>query len=128
MYGADAIIFAAQEINYRIETGPSGKPGLLRNGEEFLNNVEDLQILYGEDTDAPGSVGFGVANYFVPADQVVDMGRVISVRFAVVVRSDADNLTGGVRQNYTVLGTTRIAPDNRLRQVYTSTVTVRNRL
>jgi hypothetical protein len=46
----------------------------------------------------------------------------------VVVRSDEDNLTGGVRQNYTMLGTTRIAPDNRLRQVYTTTVTLRNRL
>lgn len=128
VYGADATVFSAQEINYRVEAGFSGSPMLFRNGEEFLNGVEDLQVLYGEDTDVPGTAGFGVANYYVPANQVTDMGQVISVRFAVVVRSDEDNLTGGVRQNYTMLGTTRIAPDNRLRQVYTTTVTLRNRL
>ena len=101
---------------------------LLRNGEEFLENVEDLQVLYGEDTDAPGVAGSGVANYYVPANQVADMNQVISVRFAVVVRSEDENLTGGVAQNYTVLGEARTAPDTRLRQVYTTTVTIRNML
>jgi type IV pilus assembly protein PilW len=88
-----------------------------------MDGIEDLQVLYGEDTD-----GSGVANYYVPADQVVDMQNVISVRFAIVARSYDDNLTGGPAQNFVVLGANAVAPDNRLRQVYTSTVTVRNRL
>jgi hypothetical protein len=53
---------------------------------------------------------------------------VISIRFAVVARSYDDNLTDGIAQNFIVLGTNAVAGDNRLRQVYTSTVTIRNRL
>ncbi|MCH8866849.1 MAG: PilW family protein [Proteobacteria bacterium] len=64
----------------------------------------------------------------MPADQVVDMNNVISIRFAVVVRSYQENLNGGIAQNYSVLGTNFVSTDTRLRQVYTSTVTIRNRL
>lgn len=123
VYGADATVFGTQEISYNIGTGSEGEPALFRNGLEFLDGVENLQILYGEDTD-----GDAVANYYVPAGQVVDMLQVISVRFAVVVRSATDRLTDGANQTYAVLGTNVTAGDTRLRQVYTSTVTVRNRL
>lgn len=123
VYGADASLFNVQQTTYTIGPGSEGQPALFRNGQEFIDGIENLQVLYGEDID-----GSGVANYYVPADQVVDMGRVISVRFSVVTRSYDDNLTGGMAQNYIVLGANAVAPDNRLRQVYTSTVTIRNRL
>lgn len=123
IYGADAKVMMPQEIFYEIAEGSEGHLALFRNGEEFLDGVEDLQLLYGEDTD-----GSNVANYYVPANQVTDMGNVISIRFAVVARSYDDNLTGGIKQSYSVLGDNRTAVDNRLRQVYTTTVTVRNRL
>ncbi|MDJ0758573.1 MAG: PilW family protein [Woeseiaceae bacterium] len=123
VYAADANVFGTQEVSYAIATGSEGEPALFRNGLEFLDGVENLQILYGEDTD-----GDFVANYYVPANQVVDMLQVISIRFAVVVRSAADRLTDGANQTYAVLGTNVTAGDTRLRQVYTSTVTVRNRL
>ena len=112
-----------QETSYSIAMGSEGQPALFRNGLEFLDGIENLQILYGHDTDASGT-----ANYYGPADPLVDMADVISIRFAVVVRSYDDNLTGGLTQNYNLFGTTVAAPDNRLRQVYTSTVAVRNRL
>ncbi len=123
IYGSDATVFAVQELVYTVGNGSEGQPALFRNGLEFLDGVEDLQVLYGEDTD-----GSGVANYYVSANQVADMEAVISIRFAVVARSYDDNLTGGIAQNYSVLGTNVVAADNRLRQVYTSTVTIRNRL
>jgi type IV pilus assembly protein PilW len=123
VYGADASIFSVQQTTYNIGPGSEGQPALFRNGQEFIDGIENLQVLYGEDTD-----GSGVANYYVPADQVVDMGAVISIRFSVVTRSYDDNLTDGIAQNYIVLGTNAVAPDSRLRQVYTSTVTIRNRL
>jgi type IV pilus assembly protein PilW len=123
IYGADAAVMLTQETSYSIATGSEGEPALFRNGAEFLDGIENLQILYGEDIDASG-----IANYYVPQDQVADMANVISIRLAVVVRSYVDNLTGGLTQNYNVFGTTIAAPDNRLRQVYTSTVAVRNRL
>ncbi|MDH3305863.1 MAG: PilW family protein [Gammaproteobacteria bacterium] len=123
VYGGDASMMLTQETSYSIGMGSEGQPALFRNGLEFLDGIENLQILYGEDTDESG-----IANYYVPADQVADMARVISIRFAVVTRSYDDNLTGGITQNYNLFGTTIAAPDNRLRQVYTSTVAVRNRL
>ena len=123
VYGADASVFSLREISYSIATGSEGQPALFRNGAEYLDGVEDLQVLYGEDTDLDG-----VANYFVAANQVANMGSVVSIRFSVVMRSQDDNLTGGINQNYTVLGSARTAPDERLRQTYTSTVNMRNRM
>jgi type IV pilus assembly protein PilW len=123
VYGPDASVYRVQEISYSIGVGESGEPALFRNGSEFLNGIEDLQVLYGEDTDASN-----VANYFVPATQIVDMNNVVSIRFALVARSQDDNLTGGANQNYNVLGLTKTASDLRLRQVYMSTVNIRNRL
>jgi len=123
VYGADASMMLTQETRYEIKAGSEGQPALFRNDLEFLDGIENLQILYGHDTDASGT-----ANYYGPADPLVDMADVISIRFAVVVRSYDDNLTGGLTQNYNLFGTTVAAPDNRLRQVYTSTVAVRNRL
>lgn len=123
VYAADATVFKVQEITYTIAAGSEGEPALFRNDQEFLDGVEDLQVLYGEDTDNDS-----VANYFVEANNVVDMLQVVSIRFAIVTRSQNDNLSGGVAQNYSVLGDARVGPDERIRQTYMSTVTVRNRM
>lgn len=123
VYGADATLFQTSNIEYTLAMGSEGEPALFRNGFEFLDGVENLQALYGEDTD-----GDSVANYYVNADQVVDMNRVISLRFAVVVRSAEERLTNGVNQTYSLLGANVTSADTRLRQVYSSTVTIRNRL
>ena len=123
VYGADATLFRVVQITYNVATGSEGEPALFRNGQEYLDGVEDLQVLYGEDSD-----GNNVADYFVPANQVVDMENVVSLRLAVVTRSYDDNLTGGINQSYSVLGDNRTAADQRLRQVYTTTVNIRNRL
>lgn len=128
IYGADATVFTTNQTTYTIGAGSEGQPALFRNGLEFLDGVEDMQILYGEDLDAPGTPGAGVANYYVPANQVADMNNVISIRVAIVTRSYDDNLTSNANQAYSVLGINRVAPDERLRQVYTSTINVRNRL
>jgi type IV pilus assembly protein PilW len=122
-YGGDAKVLLTQQITYTIADGSEGQPALFRNGAEFVDGIENLQVVYGEDID--GSL---TANYFVPADEVVDMLNVVSIRIAIVARSYDDNLSGGIAQNYNVLGTNFVAADNRLRQVYTSTIAVRNRL
>jgi type IV pilus assembly protein PilW len=123
VYGADARVLITRDVTYTVGTGSEGEPALFRNGAEFLDGIEDLQVLYGEDVDATG-----IPNYYVPADQVTDMDTVVSIRLAVVTRSAEDFLTGGIAQSYNVLGTNVTAPDQRLRQVYTSTIAVRNRL
>jgi len=123
VYGADARVLITREIEYTIGDGSESQPALFRNGAEFLDGIENLQIVYGEDID-----GSGIADYYVPADQVVDMDNVISVRIAIVARSYNDFLTDGIAQTYNVLGANVVAGDQRLRQVYTSTIAVRNRL
>ena len=123
VYDGNARLFTTSQITYTVGTGSEGEPALFRNGQEFLDGIEDLQVLYGEDTDDND-----VADYYVNATDVVDMTRVISIRFAVVVRSEDDDLNEGAAQTYSVLGSSRTAGDSRLRQVYTSTVTLRNRI
>ena len=127
VYGADASVFGMQQITYTVGTGSEGEPALFRNGAEFLDGVEDLQVLYGEDTDAPGSAGEGIPNYYVDADQVADMERVVSIRIAVVARSAHDKLVTNGTQSYAVFGNTIAAQDQRMRRVYESTVNIRNR-
>ena len=127
VYGSDASVFSVQEITYSVGTGSEGEPALFRNGIEFLDGVEELQVLYGEDTDAPGTAGEGIANYYLPADQVADMDRVVGVRIAVVTRSNHDNLVPGGNQSFSVFGTAFAGADNRIRRVYETTVNIRNR-
>lgn len=122
VYDNNAFVLRPQQITYAIGVGASGEPALLRNGQELIDDVEDLQILYGEDTDGSGS-----ANRYINAGQVTDMEAVVSIRIALVVRSTQINVTN-VGQNYSVMGTNQVSADTRLRQVYAATVGVRNRL
>jgi type IV pilus assembly protein PilW len=114
---------------YYIRNNPSGEPSLYRqtlqsNGtvaaEELVEGVEDMQILYGEDTTQATVAtcpddGCSVDAY-VEADGVTDWNRVVSVRITLTMRT-ADNLstdTGGA--------------DSRIRRTYTTTIAMRNRL
>ncbi|MBT8082381.1 MAG: PilW family protein [Gammaproteobacteria bacterium] len=127
VYGGDADILDVQEITYSVATGSEGEPALFRNGVEFLDGIEELQVLYGEDTDAPGSAGEGIANYYLPADQVADMERVVGLRIAIVTRSMHENLVPGGNQSFSVFGTAFAGDDNRIRRAYETTVNIRNR-
>jgi len=123
VYDRNASVFRLQQVTYIVGVGASGEPALLRNGQELIDGVEDLQILYGEDTD-----GSGAANRYVNATQVgANMGAVVSLRIALVTRSAQTNVTSA-GQAYSVLGTNKVSADTRLRQVYTATVGIRNRL
>jgi len=97
---------------YSIKTGAGGGPALFRsvNGveQELVEGIEDLQILYGEDTDEDF-----VANYYVESASVVNMARAISVRFTLIARTLEDNLTDA---------------GARVTRNFTTTVTLRNRL
>ncbi len=123
VYDNTARVFTTNQVTYSIATGSEGLPALFRNGQEFLDGIEDFQVLYGEDTD-----GNSVADYYVAAGDVVDMTQVISIRFAIVTVSSTDRLYEGPAQTYRVLGANRTSGDTRIRQVYTSTVTLRNRI
>lgn len=93
--------------------------------EELLRGVENLQILYGVDTtdDAESSV-----NAYVTANQVTDWGRVVSVRFALLIRShDARVRRADSRHSFNLAGTTvTSASDRYLRRAFSGLVALRN--
>ena len=113
---------------YFIQPGNTGEPSLYRtvNGnasEELVEGVEDMQILYGEDTDSDG-----IPNYYVPSGTAgLNLDDVVSVRVSIAVRSFEDNLTT-VPRAYTILGDTVTPTDRRIRRVFTATIAIRNRL
>ena len=91
--------------------------------------MENLQILYGEDTDADGegANGDGTANRYVPISTAsLDIDRVVSVRLSLLARSLNNNLTT-TPSPYTFNGTTVTPVDQYLRKVFTTTITLRNK-
>ena len=85
-----------------------------------------MQILYGEDTPIL-SIYDGWANYYVPANNVVNWEKVVSVRVSLLVKSIDDNLAVQPLA-YTYNGTTSTPTDRRLRRIFTTTIALRNRL
>jgi len=141
-YAAGARVYEARQTTYCVADG-IGKdkdgnpiPSLRRvygkdsvsdceTGDELLEGIENMQILYGEDTDADGTanryVDFGVDDEF-------DRDRIVSVRISVLVRSINNNLTTEPAP-YTFNGST-VTPgstDKYLRKVFTTTITLRNK-
>ncbi len=95
---------------------------------ELLNNVEDMQISYGVDSD-----GNETADTYVTASGVANWAKVISVKIALLVRSTGTNVSTG-SQPYTFMTTagstaeSTVNPTDRiLRRVFSETAVARNR-
>lgn len=131
-YGADAQIVKFQATAYFIGISQSGTTNSLYRrslentsgniapvSQEIVEGIENMQVLYGEDTDATPD---GVANYYVSANNVTDMANVVSVRITLTASTN-DNVTTS-DQTHSITGAT----DKRLRQTFTTTIGIRNRL
>lgn len=124
----------------------SAEPALYRrinsnNSEELVEGVESMQILYGADNDALPAVPVGQAparsqypnyspDFYVSAANVADWRRVVSVRVSLLMRTREDNLAS-TAQTFPFNGAEFPSaghPDRRLRQVFTTTISIRNRL
>lgn len=135
IYGSDAEVLAFRSYSFFIRNNASGEPGLWRldnaqptgtnNPVELVEGIENMQILYGADTDATPD---GTANYYVPAGTTgLNMNQVVSIRVSVLVRSMNDGLTAQP-VDYVYNGATVTPTDRRIRRVFTTTVALRNRL
>jgi type IV pilus assembly protein PilW len=130
------------ETTYFVGTNPAGGRSLYRASvdgvEELVDNVEDIDIVYGVDTSMPEPDD--IADAYVRADQIVaapatpNWGQVVSVRVSLVVVGPEGNVTTNA-QTYALRDTSgdgipdaQTAPDRRLRQVFTTTVALRNRV
>lgn len=124
-YQAGSYVYAMFSDTYSIQTGADGNPALFKTGlngtQELVPGIENLKILFGEDTDNDN-----VANQYVKANAVTNMNNVVSVRVSVVAISQDNNQTVAPK-SYVLEGATITPTDKRLRRVYTSTITIRNR-
>jgi type IV pilus assembly protein PilW len=89
--------------------------------QELIEGIEAMQIRYGVDTD-----GDRLVNSYVTADAVANWSRVISVSFALLIRSVEPDSPPSP-QTFSMMGTT-VGPfnDRYQRTLYTTTVTLRN--
>ena len=134
IYDSGASVMLPYSRTFYVGEGASGEPALflgegLMSGNvgntddiELVGGVEDMQILYGEDTDGDGN-----ADAYREADQVSSMEDVKSVRVSLLVRSSNDNVLDSP-QTLTFNGGNVGGGDRRLRRVYTITSTLRNRI
>jgi type IV pilus assembly protein PilW len=132
IFGEDAEILIPVVETLYIAPGASGRPALWRlrndealggdNPQELVEGVEDMQILYGEDTDDNGTV-----DVFVTADAVAAWNQVLSIRISLLLQTLDDNLATASQQ-YTYNGAVTTPADRRLRRVFTTTVSLRNRM
>lgn len=176
----DSEIFVAKSMSYFIRAGASGVPALYRvnpvkkdstgkddTPEELVEGIENMQILYGVDTDlnttdcpaippATDKTGCYIPNYYVDASKVTDWQQVVSVRIDLLAVSIENNLVNEPQSyfyNGTLISptdifartkdTSQVCPppytgstptnctkvkDLRLHRVFSSTITIRNRL
>lgn len=130
IYTPSAEIMKLSTNIYYIGTGASGCPantlcrkalsGITLVAQPLIDNVENLQIDYGEDTNADTS-----ADKYVDATTVGNWSNVVSVRFSLLVRTGESTLADSA-QTYTYYGTSHTATDRYMRRVFTETVTLRN--
>jgi type IV pilus assembly protein PilW len=88
---------------------------------EVVEDVQGLQIQYGEDTDADY-----VANVFRKANNVVDFSQVVALQVNLLLRGARFNETQAIT-NYVYNGQTVVPADRYTRRVYTATIQLRNR-
>ena len=97
-------------------------PGAPPTGQVLLDNIEDLQILYGIDTTGDQSANQYVA---VPGN----WNQVVTARVCVLIRSDKTNIVPGNNNYLNCNGAAVAVPaDRRLRRAFTETFNLRNRV
>ena len=105
--------------------------GNLAAAEELIEGVESMQILYGVNVDQDIR---STADTYLTADAVTDWQDVISVRVSLLMQSIEDGTVPSPQAyvfdgvNYAGGGAAGDLPaDNRVRRVFTTTISLRNR-
>src|SRR5690554_129178 len=131
-YSDDASVYLYRTRGYFMGSGVNGEPALFRveltpeadkTPVELVSGVENMQILYGVATNDRR------AERYVDAGAVSNWEDVVSVRIALLMRSDDGILDEDNSQTFNLVGT-EVDPgaDRRARLVATTTVGIRNRL
>jgi len=111
------------------DPAPAGTTSLWRRrglnaAEELVEGIEQFQVQYGVDTN-----GDVIVDEYRTADNVTDWNDVISVSVALLARAIDEYGADTDRRSYNLLGVTVAGPgDRRLREVFTATASIRNRV
>ncbi len=137
-FDLDASVMRLDTVIYFIGTEANGTPSLKRKinndaSQTIVSGVENMQVVYGLDTDATG-----VANRYVNASNITagDWINVTSARIALLMSSAEGLLSDPDTADYDLLdqaivytggpGSITHAGDSKFRQVVQMTVDVRN--
>ncbi|MES9900899.1 MAG: PilW family protein [Sedimenticola sp.] len=134
-YEGDAFIRAYHSVRYYIRSDAGGGPALMRQSltnaagsltaasAELVEGIEDMQILYGEDT-----TGSSEPDSYLDAGSVVNWDKVRSVRISLLSSSINEYGVDKDTQTYTLLDTTfdDSSDERRRRRVFTTTILARN--
>ena len=119
-YDQDSYIFKPKFTVFYLGNGTSGEPALYMQSLEHAGaataygafevseGIEDMDIVFGEDTDGDGNV-----NRYVAANSVTNWNAILAVRPTLVARSQLRATTTG---------------DTRMRVNYETTIAIRNRV
>lgn len=143
-YHLGAEVGELETLMFYLKSGANGRPALFEarltvtNGktvliseQEALPNVDDFQIIYGEDTDDDQNIDF-----YRNADNVVDNSAIISVKIALLISSERSSISidensftfNETKFTYIMDETPSNTADRRLRRVITGVGTFRNRV
>lgn len=127
-----AKLFKLYAATYFVRTNDYGEPSLYRyrlttnshSLEEIAEGVSDIQIKYGEDTNADGAV-----DVYNVASGVTNWSNVMDLNVSLLMVSSGDYQgVSPVNQTYSYDGASITASDNLLRKVFTTTIAIKNRL
>jgi type IV pilus assembly protein PilW len=136
-YGLGAEVARLQTFAFFVGRGANGNPTLFQlrlqrqsgtaSGfmpEELAEGIDTMQVRYGIDDDSDGAI-----DRMISADAVADWQRVLSVEMSLLARARDEYGTEVDTQVYR-LGAMQFNPpdDRRLRQAFSTSVGVRNRL
>jgi hypothetical protein len=105
---------------FRINAGDLECSGDGVTWDTYVRNVEDMQVLYGEDLDNDG-----LANRYVMAIEGPNWSNVVAARVSLLVRS-TDNAVPQPEEYQALSGVRMAAPDKRLRKSFVTTIALRN--
>jgi type IV pilus assembly protein PilW len=103
---------------------PGGGQTCPNNGEELVEGIQNLQVLYGVVTGSPPSIKYVTA----PAAGSTDLANVKTLRVELLVRSLANNITSTAVPPTLAGAPIRLAANDRyLYKVMTNTISLRNK-
>jgi len=135
-FTAGAQVFPMRTTTYYIRESANGTgPALwrrvgLEDPQELAEGIENMQVLYGEDTD-----GDQAPDDYRTADAVTDWTQVVSLQVALLAAGTQDRVADADPRTFDLLGEVvdptdggAVPSDGRLRRVLSFTVALRNRL